>query len=369
MKRKLLAFGLIIALLFTIAVGCASDSDEPEKPAAPVEDPADDTEDDDTEEPATGGDYKVGMVTDEGGVNDQSFNQSAYEGLQRAEEELGVTIGYQESNVTADFNPNFEILLDAGNEMIWGIGFKLHDAVLAAAKNNPDTFYGIIDSELAEPLDNAVSVLFRQEQPSFLVGYIAGMMTETNEVGFVGGVESGVIEQFEYGYRAGVQYAAAERGVDIEVAVQYAESFTDATIGRSIATNMYQQGADVIFHAAGGAGDGVIAAASEEGKWVIGVDRDQHDIAPEVVLTSAMKRVDVGVFNVTEQFVNGEFPAGEVVTYGLADGGAVDIAPTSDVHVPQEILDSVEEIKQLIIDEEIVVPLDEASYNEFVEAL
>lgn len=368
MKRKLLALGLIFALLFTIVVGCTS-SDEPDDAETPPVETPDDETDDDAEDPATGGDFNIGMVTDEGGVNDESFNQSAYEGLQKAEKDLGVAIGYQESNVTADFDPNLEILLDAGNDLIWGVGFKLHDAVLNAAKNNPDTFYGLIDETLAEPLDNAVSVLFRQEQPSFLVGYIAGMMTESNQVGFVGGVESGVIQQFEYGYRAGVQYAANERGVDIEVAVQYAESFSDATIGRSIATNMYQQGADVIFHAAGGVGAGVIASAADEGKWVIGVDRDQHDMAPEVVLTSAMKNVGVGVYNVIEQFVKGEFPGGGVVTYGLADGGAVGIAPTSDVHVPQEILDSVDEITQLIIDEEIVVPLDEASYNEFVEGL
>lgn len=366
MKRKILALGLIIALLFTVAAGCATDTEEPQDLEMPVEDPADDTEDPD--ETADGSDYNVGLVTDEGGVNDESFNQSAYEGLQRAGNELGVQIGYQESNVEEDFEPNLEILLDAGNDLIWGVGFMLHDAVLNAAQNNPDTLYGLIDETLAEPLDNAVSILFRQEQPSFLVGYIAGMMTESNQVGFVGGVPSQVIANFEFGYRAGVQYAANERGEDIDVVVQYAESFTDATLGRSIATNMYQQGADVIFHAAGGVGAGVIGAAADEGKWVIGVDMDQHEMAPDVVLTSAMKEVGVGVFNVIEQLVNGEFPGGQTVVYGLEDG-AVDIAPTSDVHVPQDILDSVEEIKQLIIDEEIVVPLDEETYNEFINNL
>lgn len=366
MKRKLLALGLIIALMFTVVAGCATDSEEPED-APPVEDPADDT-DDDAEEPANGGDFSVGLVTDEGGVNDESFNQSAHEGLLRARDELGVSIGVQESHVAADFDPNLEILLDGGNDLIWGVGFMLHDSVLAAAKNNPNTLYALIDETLAEPQDNAVSVLFRQEQPSFLVGYIAGMMTETNEVGFVGGVESITIGHFEYGFRAGVQYAAAERGEDINVVVQYAESFSDATIGRSIATNMYQQGADVIFHAAGGVGAGVIAAAADEDKWVIGVDMDQHEMAPEVVLTSAMKNVGAGVYDVTKLFVDGQFPGGDVVTYGLAEG-AVGIAPTSDVHVPQDILDAVEDITQMIIDEEIVVPLDEDGYNEFIETL
>lgn len=374
MKRKILALGLIATLLLVVIAGCSTDTEEPQDLEMPVEDPVDDTEDADTEDTeddedtADGSDYSVGLVTDEGGVNDESFNQSAYEGLERASDELGVEIGYQESNVEEDFAPNLEILLDAGNDLIWGVGFMLHDAVLNAAQNNPDTFYALVDEELAEPLDNAVSVLFKQEQPSFLVGYIAGMMTETNQVGFVGGVPSQVIANFEYGYRAGVQYAADERGEDIEVVVQYAESFTDATLGRSIATNMYQQGADVIFHAAGGVGAGVIGAAADEGKWVIGVDMDQHEMAPDVVITSAMKEVGVGVYDVIEQLVNGSFPAGETVVYGLEEG-AVDIAPTSDVHVPQDILDSVEELKQLIIDEEIVVPTDEETYDEFMDNL
>lgn len=374
MKRKILALGLIATLLLVVIAGCTTDTEEPQDLEMPVEDPVDDTEDADTEDTeddedtADGSDYSVGLVTDEGGVNDESFNQSAYEGLERASDELGVEIGYQESNVEEDFAPNLEILLDAGNDLIWGVGFMLHDAVLNAAQNNPDTFYALVDEELAEPLDNAVSVLFKQEQPSFLVGYIAGMMTETNQVGFVGGVPSQVIANFEYGYRAGVQYAADERGEDIEVVVQYAESFTDATLGRSIATNMYQQGADVIFHAAGGVGAGVIGAAADEGKWVIGVDMDQHEMAPDVVITSAMKEVGVGVYDVIEQLVNGSFPAGETVVYGLEEG-AVDIAPTSDVHVPQDILDSVEELKQLIIDEEIVVPTDEETYDEFMDNL
>ena len=345
MKKKLLSLALITILLFTLAVGCAT-----------------------TDEEGSGGDFKIGLVTDEGGINDESFNQSAYEGLQRAEEELDVDISYQESNVEEDYSPNLENLLDAGNDLIWGVGFALHDAVLDAAKNNPDIYYGLIDEKLAEDLDNAVSVLFRQEQPSFLVGYIAGMMTETNQVGFVGGMESQVIANFEYGYRAGVQYAANERGQDIEVVVQYAESFIDSTRGRSIATNMYQQGADVVFHAAGGVGAGVIGAAADEGKWVIGVDMDQHEMAPEVVITSAIKKVGEGVFDVTQQLVNGEFPSGQTLVYGLEDG-AVDIAPTSDVHVPQEILDQVDNLKQMIIDEEIVVPIDEETYNEFIEAL
>lgn len=313
---------------------------------------------------------KIAMVTDEGGVNDQSFNQSAWEGLEQAKSDLGVTVSYQESQQEADFAPNFETLLDGGNDLVWGIGYKLADAAKAAAEANPDTKFGIVDFSYGdETPENMVGVVFKAEQPSFLVGYIAGKMTETDKVGFVGGIEGDVIWGFDYGYQAGVKYAAQELGKDIEVLSQYADSFGDAAKGKSIATNMYQQGMDIVFHAAGGVGDGVIEAAKEQDKWVIGVDRDQNYMAPEHVLTSAMKRVDVGVYNVTKELQDGAYKGGQTVVYGLADGGAVDIAPTSDKHVPAEILEEVEALKQLIIDGEIEVPFNAETYEAWLETL
>jgi basic membrane protein A len=313
---------------------------------------------------------KVAMVTDEGGVNDQSFNQSAWEGLQQAEKDLGVKVSYQESKQDADYAPNFETLLDASNNMIWGVGYKLADATLAAAKANPEIKYGIVDFDYGdETPDNVVGVVFKAEQPSFLVGYIAAKMTETNKLGFVGGIPGDVIWGFDYGYQAGVQYAAKELGKEITVLSQYADSFSDAAKGKSIASNMYQQGMDIVFHAAGGVGDGVIEAAKEQDKKVIGVDRDQNYLAPDHVITSAMKRVDVGIYNVVKDLKDGKFAGGTTVKYGLEDNGAVDIAPTSNKHVPQEILDRVEELKKDIIDGKIVVPFNEETYNEFMEGL
>lgn len=311
---------------------------------------------------------KVAMVTDEGGVNDQSFNQSAWEGLQRAENELKVSVKYQESEQEADYAPNFETLLDAGNDLIWGIGYKLADAGMDAAVANPDVKFAIVDFSYGDDTpENMVGVVFKAEQPSFLVGYIAGKMTKTNKIGFVGGIEGDVIWGFDYGFQAGVKYAADELGKDIEVLSQYADSFSDAAKGKSIATNMYQQGIDIVFHASGGVGDGVIEAAKEQDKWVIGVDRDQNYMAPEHVLTSAMKRVDVGVYNVTKELQDGKFRGGETVVYGLADGGAVDIAPTSDKHVPAEILEEVENLKKLIIDGQIEVPFNQETYKSWLE--
>ena len=138
---------------------------------------------------STGG-LKIAMVTDEGGVNDQSFNQSAWEGLQQAKKDLGVHVSYQESKQEADYVPHMETLLEAKNDLIWGVGYKLADAVMGAATANPDTKYGIVDHDYGDKTpSNVVCVVFQAEQPSFLVGYIAGRMTQTNQLGFVGGIE------------------------------------------------------------------------------------------------------------------------------------------------------------------------------------
>lgn len=356
MKKKLLSLLLVTVLVLSLAA-CTSKTDTSETPGS----------EDQVETPAEA--VKVGMVTDEGGVNDQSFNQSAWEGLQQASTDFDVEVSYQESKQDADYAPNFETLVDAENDLIWGVGYKLADSVMEAATNNPDTLYGIVDFAYEETPENVVGVVFKAEQPSFLVGYIAGKMTKTNKIGFVGGIAGDVIWGFDYGFQAGVQYAAKELGKEITVLSQYAESFSDSAKGKSIATNMYQQGIDIVFHAAGGVGDGVIEAAKEQDKWVIGVDRDQNYLAPDHVLTSAMKRVDVGIYNVVKSLSEGNFPGGQTVVYGLADGGAVDIAPTSNKHVPAEILSEVDKLKEEIINGNIEVPFNEETYNTFIKGL
>lgn len=302
----------------------------------------------------------VAMVTDVGGVNDQSFNQSAWEGLQKAQKEAGVKASYKESTQDADYKPNLETLRSAKNDLIWAIGFKMGDAVLEAAKSNPDQKYAIIDFAYESTPANLMGVLFKAEQASFLVGYIAGKMTKTGKVGFVGGIAGSVIDGFDYGFHAGVKQANPQ----IRVLRQYAESFTDAAKGKAIASSMYQQGADIVFHAAGAVGDGVIEAAKESKKWAIGVDRDQNYLAPENVITSAMKRVDNAIFQVSKDLAAGNWKGGTTQIYGLAEGG-VDIAPTTSKHVSAEILKEVEALKARVISGEIVVPFNKATYDTF----
>lgn len=302
----------------------------------------------------------VGMVTDVGGVNDNSFNQSAWEGLLRAEAELGYDVSYLESGQGSDYGPNMETMYDAGNQLIWAVGFLMADAVFEAATSNPDTNYAIIDFAWGETPDNLVGVVFAAEQPSFLVGYVAGKMTETGTVGFVGGIAGAVIDAFDYGFHAGVQYANPE----VTVLRQYADSFTDAAIGKSIANQMYLEGADIVFAAAGLVGDGVIEAAREQDRWAIGVDRDQNYLAPDHVMTSAMKRVDSAIFQISETIASDSFPGGETFLFNLENDG-VGLAPTSDKHIPADLLAEVAEIEAMIIAGDIQVPFNAATFAEF----
>lgn len=308
---------------------------------------------------------KIGMVTDVGGVNDQSFNQSAWEGLQKAKKELNVKVSYQESKQDADYPANLETLYDAKNGLIWGIGFKMADAILLAAKQNPKQKYAIIDySYGAKTPPNVIGVMFKAEEGAFLAGYIAAKMSKTNNLGFVGGMSVPIIHSFQYGFKAGAKYANAKTNVF----EQYSESFTDAAKGKAIANQMIGKGADVVFHAAGAVGDGVIEAAKEKNKFAIGVDRDQNYLAPKNVITSSMKRVDNAVFNVVKDLTQGKFAGGTTIEYGLKDG-AVDIASTTGKMIPAVLLEDVNNLKKKIIAGKIKIPATESSYASFVKTL
>ncbi|WP_026894815.1 BMP family lipoprotein [Clostridiisalibacter paucivorans] len=363
MFKKFLALILSVVLVLTMAVGCsggATDDNDPGTENGEEQEQPDEGDDQSAEDP-----LRVVMVTDIGGVNDLSFNQSAWEGLQKAEKDLGIEADYIESHQEADYAPNLDTALDGDYDLIWGIGYKFENTMRDAAEQNPDQKYAIVDFTYGDKTpDNVLGVVFKDQQSSFLVGYIAGKMTETNKVGFVGGMEGVVISRFDYGYQAGVKYA----NPDVEIMRQYAESFGDAAKAKAITTKMYQDGADIVFHAAGGAGIGVIEAAKEQDKYAIGVDRDQNDKAPDHVITSAMKFVGNGIYHVVEDLKEGKYEGGSTIVYGLEEGG-VGIAPTSDKHVPEEILAEVEELKQKIIDGEIVVPENEDQYEEYIETL
>ena len=309
---------------------------------------------------------KIGMVTDVGGVNDQSFNQSAWEGLQKTKKELGTKVSYLESKQDADYTANLETLLDAKNDLIWGIGFKMADAILAAAKQNPKQRYAIIDYSFGDKTpSNVVCVMFKAEEGAFLAGYLAAKMSKTGTIGFIGGMNVPIIHSFQYGFKAGSKYAQIKNLNFIE---QYAESFTDAAKGKAIANQMMGKNADVIFHAAGAVGDGVIEAVKEKNKMAVGVDRDQNYLAPKNVITSSMKRIDNAIFSVVADLTKGTFRGGKTIEYGLKDG-AVDIAPTTSKMVPVILLEEVNQLKKKIVEGKIRIPSTEKAYNAFVKTL
>lgn len=352
--KKMYKLSSVMLLAFTVVLaGCGNNNTATnnggaanggEATAAPTEAPA-----------AGNSDIQVGMVTDVGGVNDKSFNQSAWEALQALEAEDGVKIQYLQSNSNADYEPNLNQFVKGGYDLTWGIGFDLGDAIGKVAGENPESNLAIIDSVVDAP--NVQSVTFSENEGSFLVGVVAGLTTQTNKVGFIGGMESPVIKRFEVGFKAGVEAA----NPDAEVIIMYAGAYDKPDVGKSQATTLYDQGADIIFPAAGATGNGVFNEASERNSgggnkvWVIGVDKDQSiEFGHEVTLTSMVKRVDEAVKVVSREVLDDTFQGGTVTVLGLKDNGVG--LPEENPNVSDDILAKVEEYKQQIIDGTIVVP-------------
>lgn len=300
-------------------------------------------------------DLKIGLVTDVGGVNDGSFNQTAWEGMERAGKDFGVTVNYLESSTDADYAPNLETFADEEYDMIISIGYMLADATRNAAEQNPDIKFAIVDDATID-LPNVTCLMFRAEQASYLAGYVAGKTTKTNNIGYVAGMANETMNQFGYGYCAG----ALDAKPDVKIQQFNANSFGDAATGKTMANTAITNGADVIFHAAAATGLGVIEACHEAGVYAIGVDSDQSSIAPNTVLTSAMKRVDNAVYNAVEELIDGTLEGG-IQSFDLAAGG-VDIAPSQDLIAP-EVIDAVNEVKEKIVSGEIEVPADKESFE------
>lgn len=302
--------------------------------------------------------FKIGMITDAGGVNDNSYNQFAWEGLQLLSEETGAQVRYLEGQGDADHEPNLNQFVQQKYDLIWSLSFATEEALRNVATANPDMHFGIIDSDMGGDIpDNIVSVTHMEEEGSFLVGVIAGLMTETNKLGFIGGVDFETINKFEFGFKAGVQAV----NPNAEVSSVYTGSFNAPDLGKQTAATMYDQGADIIYHASGPTGAGLFNEATErkengENIWVIGVDSDQSVVyGTDVTLTSMMKRTDQAIYLMSERFMNGEFAGGTQTVLGLKEN-AVGIAPTSDINVPQDVLDVVEEYREKIVSGELVVP-------------
>lgn len=322
-------------------------------------------------------DFTAAMVTDIGGVDDKSFNQSSWEGLQEWGEEHGYAKGdgidYAQSDDKADYTPNLNSLIREDYNLIFGIGFELKEDLEKVASQYDDKHFAIVDDQIDAP--NVASIMFKEHEGSFLVGVAAAMKTETNKVGFIGGIDSPLINKFESGFIAGVKSV----NPDIDVEVEYAESFGAPDKGKIIASNMYGNDIDVIYHSAGGTGNGVFNQAKDlkqndpdRNIWVIGVDRDQHDEGQigddNITLTSMVKRVDVAVEDVANQSMDGDFPGGKLLEFGLKDD-AIGFATTNDDAMTDEIIDAVNEWKDKILDGDLDVPQTRDETKDFVDSL
>ncbi|MFM7757071.1 MAG: BMP family protein, partial [Actinomycetota bacterium] len=306
-----------------------------------------------------GGDgIKAGIAFDTGGRGDGTFNDSAATGGERATSELGAQVTELEATVDEDRKANLELLASDGNAVIVGVGFMFTDPMAEVAAANPDITFGIVDSVVEA--DNVKSLVFAEEQGSFLVGAAAALKSESGKIGFIGGQEIDLIKKFEAGYTAGAKYI----NPDIVVDVQYLGPAGDNSAwgnvagAKEIAAGWYAAGTDVIYTAAGGSGAGTIQAAIEAGKWAIGVDSDQYltsgddEAAKAVILTSMLKRVDVAVFETIKAVVDGD-TSGGIKVFDLSNDGVG--YSTSGGYI-DDFVDQLEEIKAKIISGEITVP-------------
>ncbi|WP_229022832.1 BMP family lipoprotein [Actinomarinicola tropica] len=316
MRKNLKSLRLLFALLAVFGLIAAACGDDDGDDTGSGDDGTEQTDGGDGGDgDGEASDISVGMVYDIGGRGDQSFNDAAYRGLTQAADEFGIEVDDLEPSAGGENREELlRLLAEQGYDLVIGVGFAFADAVTAVSEEFPDTEFAIIDSVVEA--DNVASMVFAEEQGSFLVGAAAALQSESGQIGFIGGVENDLIAKFEAGYVAGAQAV----NPDIQVEVSYISQppdfsgFNDPARAREIAASMYQGGADVIYHAAGGSGNGLFEAAADAGEpgevWAIGVDSDQYEIVGEplnqYILTSMLKRVDNAVYQIIERYVGGE---------------------------------------------------------------
>ncbi|HYH34116.1 MAG TPA: BMP family ABC transporter substrate-binding protein [Nocardioides sp.] len=313
-------------------------------------------------------DFKACMVSDSGGFDDKSFNQTSLAGLTRAEDELGIDSATIESASDAEYADNLQSLADEGCNHITTVGFLLGDATREAAEANADIDYSIVDFEFTDPEtfepnppENAKGLTFDTGQPSFLAGYVAAGTSESGTVGTFGGLNIPTVTIFMTGFLQGVEYFNEENDADVKVIGwngkdgSFTEDFEDQAKGQQVAEQMIQQGADVIFPVAGPAGLGGLQAAKDAGAWGIWVDTDGCESAAEycdILLTSVMKGMDVAVKDAIQASVDDEF-SNELYT-GTLENGGVGLADFGDA-VSDDTAAAIEDLEQQIIDGSISV--------------
>ena len=336
MKKSRFVGSLAIVLILAVAlVGCGNTS---------------------TTTPAPKKEFKVGLVTDVGGLNDHSFNFLANKGLEKAVSELGITKGVVESKQMTDYETNLTRFAQDKYNLVIAVGFLMQDAVEKVSKDYPDVKFMIIDSLITDR-PNVASAMFKTEQCGYLVGVMSGLLEKApgipnakgkNTVGLVGGMAIPPVND----YIAGFIQGAKSVNSDIIIDLKYTGKFDDPALGKTTALSQIAAGADIVFHIAGGTGTGVIDAAKEKNVYAIGVDADQNYMAPENVITSALKGMDVATFNIIKGAMDDKFKSGEV-SFDLSNNGVGFATPIKVV--PKDVVDKMNEAAKQIKDGKITV--------------
>ena len=352
MKKRVIALALS-ALMVTGLVSCGTNSDSGNSAETTL---------------------KVGMVTDAGTIDDKSFNQGTWEGIQAAEKELGIEKNYMQpaGETEANYLTEIQNLYDAGYKFIVTPGYKFETAIYKAQDQYKDAKFVIIDGAPNDGNDNyvvgenTVAIYFAEEQSGFAAGVAAAVELQTGELGFVGGMEIPAVQKFNYGFQQGVAYANENYGTNVSLKAEnivYSGSFSDTALGQQLAAQMYDNGVKAIFAAAGGVGTGVITEAKTrvvngEEVWVIGVDSDQYadgiyEGNKSVILTSAIKKIDEAAYQMIEDQLNDKFPGGETLTFDASNDGVG--IPAENPNLSEETVKKVNEVLEAIKNGEIEV--------------
>lgn len=368
MKKSIFA----VASGAVLALGLAACGAPPEEGAdepAPDSQETDDEGGDEAPDTDDAVDFTACMVSDEGGFDDASFNESGFNGLERAEEELGIEIKWAESNDPSDYTSNVDSQVQAACDLIIGVGFLLNDTISAAAEANPEVHFALIDDKVDESLTNARSLVFNTQEASFLAGYLAAGMSETGTVATYGGMLIPSVTIFMDGFVDGVAHYNEVNDADVTALGWDKEKqdgsatgdFSNVENGYNTTQQFISQGADVILPVAGPVGSGSLKAASEaEGVSVIWVDSDGYlqeanSEHKDLLLTSVMKEIEQSVFDVIKDAVDGNFTSDPYV--GTLENEGVGLAPFHDFEdaVPAELKDEIEDLRQQIISGDLEV--------------
>ena len=318
--------------------------------------------------------YKVGLVTNIGTIDDKSFNQGAWEGIQAASQEYSIESKYLQPVGETDAEALNEIanFSDAGYNLVVAPGFKFGTTVYEAQSKYPDMKFVAIDTvahngdNVAAMNDNTVAILFEESQAGFLAGVAAALELKEGEAGFIGGMETDAVKKFNWGFQQGINYANSNYGTALSMKPEnfiYQGTFTDIAAGQQLSAQLYDKGVDVIFSAAGAVGTGVIKEAREragkgENVWVIGVDVDQYDDGiyegdKSVILTSAMKKINVATQDVIKQAIDGTFKGGQTLIYSIENDGVG--LPEENPNLSEETVKTVNEVYEGVKNGSIVV--------------